>query len=359
VILSDLIASAYQKAQLDRGDFAPETVSVSDLFAGALVPGLVLAAMYMVYQALVAWLRPETSPAMPAGERSVPVAAVLNVLVPPVALILCVLGSILAGIATPTEAASVGSVGTILLAGARLAPGARRACGLAWVGLFAMVLAVNLVDTRLGRRLTGPADWAGIAVAAAAVGLVAYGLLRALFGVFRAGVLVPVMRATAEITAMVFVILIGATLFTLVFRGLGGEEMVQSVLADLPGGTLGAVAVVMLIMFVMGFFVDFLEIIFIVVPITAPVLLAMTMPDGTPMSPVWLAVLMAVNLQTSFLTPPFGFALFYLRGVAPASVKTSDIYIGIVPFVAIQVLCLGVLWLFPGLATRLPALVGL
>ncbi|MEJ1160229.1 TRAP transporter large permease [Prosthecomicrobium sp. N25] len=359
VILADLIASAYQKAQLEQGVFAPETVSVSDLFAGALVPGLVLAALYMVFQALVAWLRPETSPAMPAGERSVPLATVMTALVPPVALILCVLGSILAGIATPTEAASVGSVGTILLAGARAAPARRGFMLAAWAGLAVLVVLVGLIDTRLGRSRTSPAEWAGIAAAALAVAAVAAGIGTALVAVWRAGVLVPVMRSAGEITSMVFVILIGATLFTLVFRGLGGEETVQRVLVDLPGGTLGAVAVVMLVMFAMGFFIDFLEIVFIVVPITAPVLLKLPMPDGTPMSPVWLGVLMAVNLQTSFLTPPFGFALFYLRGVAPPSVKTSDIYLGIIPFVAIQVLCLGILWLFPGLATRLPAMIGL
>ena len=155
---------------------------------------------------------------------------------------------------------------------------------------------------------------------------------------------------------MVFAIVIGATVFSLVFRGLGGEETVTAALSDLPGGTMGAVFAVMLAMFVLGFFVDFLEIAYIVVPIAAPVLLKMPMPDGSPMNPVWLAVMMAVNLQTSFMHPPFGVALFYLRGVAPPEVRTADIYRGIVPFVAIQLFALVVLWWWPGLATGLPAL---
>lgn len=357
VILGDLLASAYQKAQLDRGNFAPDTVSVADLFAGALLPGLLLAGFYMVFQAVMAWLRPETSPAMPADGPRPALAEILVALVPPLVLILCVLGSILAGIATPTEAAAVGAVGTILLAGHRAAPARRLPIAAAWIGLAAALLIANALDIRLGRTTRSTAEWAGIAAASLATAAVAAGLLVALHRTWRSGVLVPVIRSTAEITAMVFVILIGATLFTLVFRGLGGEDLVRSGLEGIPGGTMGAVAAIMLVMFLMGFFIDFLEIVFIVVPVTAPILLAMTMPDGSPMSPVWLGVLMAVNLQTSFLTPPFGFALFYLRGVAPPSVKTSDIYRGIVPFVLIQLGMLVVLWVWPSLATWLPKLV--
>ena len=170
----------------------------------------------------------------------------------------------------------------------------------------------------------------------------------------RSGVLAPVIQSSTQITAMVFTIMIGATFFSLVFRDLGGDELVHSLLKDLPGGALGAMLAVMLVMFVMGFFLDFLEIVFVVVPLVAPVLLQLPMPDGSSMHPAWLGVMMAVNLQTSFLTPPFGFALFYLRGVAPASVRSSDIYLGIIPFVLIQVLMLVILWFVPQLATWLP-----
>ena len=168
------------------------------------------------------------------------------------------------------------------------------------------------------------------------------------------GVLREVMHSTTQITCMVFVILIGAAFFSLIFRNLGGEELVHELLTGMPGGAIGAIIAVMLLMFVLGFFLDFLEIVFVVVPLVAPVLLTLEMPDGSTMSPVWLGIMMAINLQTSFLTPPFGFALFYLRGVAPESIKTMDIYRGIIPFVIIQVLMLMILWQFPELATWLP-----
>jgi tripartite ATP-independent transporter DctM subunit len=210
-------------------------------------------------------------------------------LIAPVLLIVAVLGSILGGIATPTEAASVGAVGAMLLALVKLGPKG-----------FAAVLA-------------------------------------------------PVSARTAQVTSMIFVILIGATLFSLTFRGLGGDDMVEHALAELPGGAGGAVVVVMLAMFLLGFVMDAFEIIFVVVPIVAPPLLRMPGVD-----PVWLGILMAVNLQTSYLHPPLGPTLFYLRGVAPPEITTADIYIGVVPFVLIQFLALLVLWFAPGLATWLP-----
>ena len=157
------------------------------------------------------------------------------------------------------------------------------------------------------------------------------------------------------VTSMVFIIIVGARMFTIVFIGFEGDDFIKEFLQDLPGGTLTAILVVMLVMFVMGFFLDFLEIVFIVVPIVAPVLLQLEMPDGSSMSPVWLGIMMAINLQTSFLTPPFGFALFYLRGVAPDSVRTMDIYKGIIPFVMIQLFALVLLWFLPGVATWLPS----
>ena len=297
VVLGDQLAIAYQQAQLAEGVLAPATVTVGDLFAGALFPGLLLAALYLFYQAAIALIAPELSPPLSARGAYAPVRAreFLIAMVAPLTLIVAVLGSILGGIATPTEAAAVGAVGATLLA-------------------FLRVIA--------GRG---------------------------------AGELIPVLRSSLEtsvqVTSMIFLILIGATLFSLVFRGLGGDATIHGFLSALPGGPFAAVALVMAAMFLLGFFLDFLEIVFVVVPVVAPVLLRMEGID-----PVWLGVLMAVNLQTSFLTPPFGPTLFYLRGVAPREIATGDIYRGAVPFVALQILALLVLWFFPGIATWLPRL---
>ncbi|MCZ8129744.1 MAG: TRAP transporter large permease subunit [Steroidobacteraceae bacterium] len=290
VLLGDVLASAYQQAQLKQGIFAPDTVSVGDLFAGALIPGLLLVGFYMVYLVARAWLFPSTMPPMErAADDGHLGLRVLKALVAPLLLILAVLGSIIGGLATPTEAAGVGAFGALVIALAK-------------------------------RELT---------------------LAR----------LREVMQGTVKLTAMVFLILLGASIFSLVFRGLGGDDLVHEWLSGLPGGVVGAMIAVMLLMFLLGFILDFIEITYVVVPITAPILLAMGL------DPVWLGVMIAMNLQTSFLTPPFGFALFYLRGVAPPAVRTSDIYRGIVPFVAIQLGMLVVLALFPGLVTWLPELV--
>lgn len=290
VLLGDQLGTAHQAAQLAQGIFAPASVTVSDLFAGALVPGLLLVGLYVLYLAAVALLFPRTCPAIRPDSKAprglALVGRVTGVLLAPIALILAVLGSILGGVATPTEAASVGAVGAIVLS-------ARR--------------------SRLSE------------------------------------VLRPVVQQTAQITCMIFVILIGATLFSLVFRGLGGDDMVHHALADLPGGAAAAILVVMLAMFLLGFVMDAFEIIFVVVPIVAPALLKMPGID-----PIWLGVMMAVNLQTSYMHPPLGPTLFYLRGVAPPQITTRHIYLGIVPFVLIQLLALVVLWHVPHLATALP-----
>jgi TRAP-type mannitol/chloroaromatic compound transport system permease large subunit len=359
VVLGDQLANAYQKAQLEMGLFSPDTVSVGDLFAGALIPGLVLVGMYILYQAGTALFRPETSPAMPLAEgEELPFIKVIHALVPPVALIVAVLGSILGGVATPTEAAAVGAVGAILLAGHRLLPDKPIPIYVALASLIAILFLTANMDLRIWRSVISPTDWIGIGAAFLLCAGIAYGLAVALWRAWRLNnVLVSVVQATTQITSMVFVILIGAALFSLVFRGLGGEDLVKEALTGLPGGAAGAILAVMLLMFFLGFFIDFLEIVFVVVPLVAPVLLTLTMPDGSPMSPVWLGVMMAVNLQTSFLTPPFGFALFYLRGVAPPSVRTMDIYRGIIPFVGIQLVALFGLWFFPKLATWLPLVV--
>lgn len=356
VVLGDVLATAFQKAQTDLGNFAPDTVSVSDLFAGALIPGLVLSGLYILYQVVVAIVNPKSSPPAPEGLGRVTFSDIAGALIPPVALVLCVLGSILFGIATPTEGASVGAVGTLLLAGQRRAPQHGRMFIATWLALGVLLWLASTVDMRLGRSDTTSLQSLAIVVATILSLVLAAGVLLACRVCLKELVLTPVVRATTDITAMIFTIVIGATFFSLVFRGLGGDALVEHHLQQLPGGTVGAVFVVMLAMFVLGFFVDFLEISYIIVPIAAPVLLKMTMPDGSPMSPVWLGVLMGVNLQTSFMHPPFGVALFYLRGVAPKEVKTTDIYLGIIPFVIIQLAMLGVLWQWPQLATWLPRL---
>jgi tripartite ATP-independent transporter DctM subunit len=290
VLLGDQLSTAYQAAQLAQGNFAPSSVTVSDLFAGAIVPAFALVALYILYLIFMAVVFPHTSPAIPPEPGAPKGAAlarrVIEVLIAPILLIIAVLGSILGGIATPTEAASVGAVGAILLT-------ARRA--------------------RLSEALG------------------------------------PTVRKTAQITAMIFLILMGATLFSLVFRGLGGDDMVHRALGNLPGGVAGAILVTMLAMFLLGFVMDAFEIIFVVVPIVAPALLKMPGVD-----PVWLGVMMALNLQTSYMHPPLGPTLFFLRGVAPPEITTWHIYIGVIPFVLIQLFALVVLWYLPGLATALP-----
>ena len=290
LLLGDQLGNSYQAAQLAKGIFAPRSLTVSDLFAGALVPGFALVALYLLFLVAVAILRPQASPALPRNEKGARgfalAARLIAVLVAPLALIFAVLGSILGGVATPTEAGSIGAVGAILLAARKGALGAS---------------------------------------------------------------LRPVVEKTTQIVAMIFLILIGATVFSLIFRALGGDAMVERALTNLPGGVDGAILIVMLAMFLLGFVMDAFEIIFVVVPIVAPPLLQMPGVD-----PVWLGVMMAMNLQTSYMHPPLGPTLFFLRSVAPPEISTKDIYIGIIPFVAIQLCALLVLWFWPGLATMLP-----
>lgn len=491
VLLGDQLAIAYQTAQFRRGIFAPDTTSVNDLFAGALIPGLVLVGMYIVYQIMVATFQPHKAPAVPqetdrvkpprttvdkvfdyttyvvialfifliietilgvgwaeslplwmmvfaafafwaiAGnykllpsERTGPMiglaclgvlvvtdliidptrsftyplgnqtvfnvvvnlfylamfagvvygmlvnlfkhefySRVTHALVAPVVLIVAVLGSILGGLASPTEAAGVGAIGATLLAGYRVNEKKGWPILLAAAATVVMLYLSSMFDLRVQRNVIPFTDGVVIVICAILSLIMMFGLATALWRVFSKRfddgkrILASVCESTLIVTTMVFTIIIGAAMFALVFRGFGGDVYVEHFLENLPGGTLGAILIVMLVMFVMGFFLDFLEIIFIVVPIVAPILLQMDIAPGVSMSPVWLGVMMAVNLQTSFLTPPFGFALFYLRGVAPSSVKTTDIYRGIIPFVCIQIFMLVVLWNFPTIATWLPELI--
>ncbi|MCZ6884726.1 MAG: TRAP transporter large permease subunit [Alphaproteobacteria bacterium] len=354
VLLGEVLSSSYQQAQLSRGIFSPETVSVGDLFAGALLPGLMLVGLYILYQIGVAFFRPASSPAVPMESGAMGTgltARVIRALFPPIILITAVLGSILGGIATPTEAAAVGAVGAGLLAAFKLDPGAKTGVLGALAAIVGLIALVSLFDLRVGRAVIPNMDYLGIGLAIVLSFVLGLGCIDAFRRVYRAGVLREVMEGTLKITAMVFVILIGAALFALVFRGFRGDELIHGFLSDLPGGAMGAMALVMVIVFVLGFFLDFIEIIYVVVPIVAPPLMAMGL------DPLWLGVMIAVNLQTSFLTPPFGFALFYLRGVAPRSVETMHIYRGVAPFIVIQIVALAILAAFPAIVLWLPNLI--
>lgn len=358
VLLGDVLSSAYQQAQLDMGIFTPDTVSVGDLFIGAIIPGLLLVMLYLAYQLAVAFFQPHRVPVVNDDEVAQHGAAlwlrVISVLLPPMLLILAVLGSILAGFATPTEAAGVGSVGALLLAAKQLDRSKTKIVLLATVS-FVLLIVIRRHYGSVSELLH---DWSAhllltVIILAALLALL-LGIVQALITVFRLRddnnerLLSSVMRQTTLVSSMVFMILIGASVFSLVFRGFGGDEMVTDFLSDLPGGVVGAVVLVMLVMFLLGFILDFIEITFVVVPIVGPVLLAMGL------DPVWLGIMIAINLQTSFLTPPFGFSLFYLRGVAPESVSTMQIYRGVLPFIVIQLIVLGLLAWQPELATWLP-----
>lgn len=381
VLLGDILQGAYSEAQRAVGNWAPEPISVIDLFAGAFLPGMMLVGLYMGWVLAKSVFHPRSCPALVAEGEVVEDLGmrVMTALVPPALLILAVLGSILGGIATPTEAAAVGSIGAIFLAGRTLAqenqnsesarrpnfswrsvlllpfligrrldPGTNLPVYAAGLCLIGQVVVTSLFDLRMQRNTIPPADFAAFIVAIVMLLVTLWGLLVALSRVFASGVLRIVMRSTMQISCMVFIILLGASVFSLVFRGFGGDEFVAELLTGLPGGVFGAMLAVMFVIFVLGFFLDFIEIIFVVVPIVGPILLQFDI------NPIWFGVMIAVNLQTSFLTPPFGFALFYLRGVAPPSVTTMDIYRGIVPFVMIQIVGLVLLASFPALATWLP-----
>jgi len=356
VLLGDVLSSAYQQAQLSMGNFSPKTVSVGDLFVGALLPGLLLVSLYLAYQIGKAVLHPETAPAIPEAERSLVgrtelVRRIFHSLIPPILLIVSVLGSILTGVATPTEAAAVGAIGSTLLASFRLDKKRPLAVYLAGLGLLGLVILSLGSGLRPGRVAASALDQGLLFAAGLFCLMVVAGTLVSLQRVFAVGVLREVLRSTTQISSMVFAILIGASLLSLVFLGYGGDDMVREFLVTLPGGVVGAMILVMVVMFLLGFFLDFIQITFVVVPIVAPILMQMGL------DPIWLGVMIAVNLQTSFLTPPFGFALFYLRGIAPESVATLDIYRGVLPFIMIQLMALGILTLFPGLATWLPGIV--
>ena len=288
VLLGDVISTAYQQAQLKQGHFATDAVSVVDLFAGAVIPGMILVGLYVTYLIIVTSLNPKL-----AGDTNYPRKAldwrrIRDAMLIPLFLILGVLGSIFAGVATPTEAAAVGAIGALVLA---------------------------FFKKCINREVLG-----------------------------------EICRTTTKTTCMIFMILFGATFFSLIFRGFGGDDLLYELLNDIPSGLFGAMLIVMLLIFLLGFVLDFIEITFIVLPIVGPILIML----GA--DPIWLGIMVAINLQTSFLTPPFGFSLFYLRGIAPKKIKTEQIYKGVIPFIGLQVLTLIILSVWPQTVTWLPNL---
>ena len=388
ILLGDQVSNTYLEARHAVGDFAPEPVSVADLFAGALLPGLLLVTLYAGW----AWWRlggdasgnaasgatgdddggaaaaaldaAASLGVVPADDLAGPIGArtLLTVFLPPLLLIASVLGAILAGVATPTEAAAVGAGGALLLAAAGTGGesgdgtgealrdrAVRIAAGAAALAALLLVARESLPSLRAAPApgTAAAPDVVGLVVAAALVG----GLVVAAYALARRGALAPVLLETATVTAMVFGIVAGASMLALVFRGFGGDEAVAALLKALPGEEAALLVVVMLVIFALGFVLEFVEIIFIVVPIVGPALFE------AGVDPVWFAILVALNLQTSFLTPPFGFALFYFRSVAPDSLSTIGLYRAIVPFVALQGLALCSVYAFPALATWLPGLV--
>jgi tripartite ATP-independent transporter DctM subunit len=286
VLLADIFQGANEQASQISGDLAPNPVSSVDLFAGAIIPGLILVAMYAIWIFIYSLVFPNNLPKKKSSDKK-DIKDILTTIIPPTILIITVLGSILFGIATPTESASLGALGSILIA-------------------------------KNKKKLDKV-------------------------------ILSDVCLQTLKINSMVFFILIGASLFSLVFRGFGGDILVENFLTEMPGSRINAFLLVMITIFILGFFLDFFQIVFVIVPIVGPSLISMGF------DPVWLALMFAINLQTSFLTPPFGFALFYLRGVSKDLVKTTDIYLGVIPFIIIQLFLLFILFQFPFLITWLPS----
>ncbi len=351
VLLGDQLSSAWQSAQLEMGNYAPEPLSVGDLFAGALIPGLGLVLLYIIYQIAVAFIFPASSPAILDDDEELDIMPVLAAFLPPIILVVAVLGSILGGVATPTEAAAVGAVGAILMAGYKNDKSKPLPVIIAGCSIVLLLFIGGIFDMRMGRDEIATMDYLAFGISIPLIIAMAWGIISSFMRVYKTQVIHEVMQMTAKISSMIFIIMVGAALFSLIFLGFDGDVYIRDFLTNLPGGKLGAFVLVMLVMFVLGFFLDFIQIVFVVVPIVAPVLFMMDI------NPIWLGVMMAMNLQTSFLTPPFGFALFYLRGVAPDSVKTTDIYKGVLPYIIIQLFALILLWHFPGLVTWLPSVI--
>jgi TRAP-type mannitol/chloroaromatic compound transport system permease large subunit len=348
IILADVMSNAYQQAQYEQGRFSVDALSVGQFFAAALVPGLMLVTLYLAYILIRGALRPGDMPPSEIGLARPDRREIMAAIVPPVLLIFAVLGAILGGIATPTEAASVGAIGALLMAGRKIGINPR----LILIGAAALIvlgLMAGAYPVRLQRSDNGTLEWmiGGFYMVLALVGLGAVGL--ALRAALRQRIIHDALSSTLTMTAMIFATILAAGFFSLVFIGLGGEERVANLLENLPGGATGALLFVMVFVFVLGFFLDFVEISVIVLPLVAPSLILMGH------DPIWLGILLAINLQTSFLTPPFGFSLFYLRAAAPPEIRTEQIYKGVVPFIGLQALGVLIVWMLPFLATWLPS----
>jgi tripartite ATP-independent transporter DctM subunit len=356
ILLADQISSAYMAGRRMAGDWAADPVSVGDLFAGALLPGLMLVGLYITYVLFIAWLRPQDCPpvkfdadqARKEGIETTGWRTIVATLLVPLGLILLVLGSILGGIATPTESAALGAGGTLLIiaySNADRSSWRRRLYQITGAAAIAIVM-LKLSGTI---NINNPDFYTWLAAGFLLI-LIA-GLGMATWQEIAHGELLPVAKISTIMVSMLLLIVVGAAMLSLVFRGLGGEELVHHALQNIPGGQTGALLAVMAVIFLLGFIIEYVEIIFIVVPIAAPPLFA------AGVDPVWLAILISMNLQMSFLTPPFGFALFYLRNVAPPSLTTKEIYVAIVPFVAIQLFALSLVATYPSLATWLPKVI--
>lgn len=371
IILADQLASASDQASTARkalhkeatGELSMPSVfdvastSAGEMFLGAFVPGIVLVLIYMLFILVFAVLRPSAAPAVAyEGQRNLRFwGGVVLTLVPPLTLIFLVLGSIIAGIATVNQAGAIGASGALIMAGYRLTDNNRTTfypAILGIVGLGLIAFALSSFDMNVKSVLVNGGDMTGIWIGAIAVAMVLISLVWSGLRVLRIeNTMYEVMIETAKTTSLVFIILLGAAMLTASFRAFGGEELVRDFLNSLPGGFWTQFVIVMAVIFILGFFLDFIEIAVVVVPIVAPILLA---DPAANITAVWLGVMIGLNIQTSFLTPPFGFALFYLRGVAPAEVKTTEIYRGVVAFICLQLAALGIVGYYPQLVNYLP-----
>ncbi len=375
IILADQLTSAVDQAGTARkalykastgefsmpSEFAVVSTSAGDMFLGAFIPGILLVLLYMAFIQIVALLRPKLAPAVPfAGKLDKRfLGRVLLVLVPPLALIFIVLGSIIMGVATVNQAGAIGAVGAMMMAGYRLREGHKRQyipAIMAIVSMVAIIVITSNFETNI-KNIKTSEDVLGVTLAIIFVSILIAAIAWSGWRTYKIeDTLRGVMVETAKTTSLVFIILLGAAMLTSAFRGFGGEELVREFLTGLPGGFWVQFVIVMAVIFVLGFFLDFIEIAVVVVPIVAPILL---MDPSANVTAVWLGVMIGLNIQTSFLTPPFGFALFYLRGVAPVIVKTVEMYKGVVAFIGLQLIALTIVALFPPLVNYLPNRVSL
>ena len=370
IILADQLSSAADQAATTRkaayklatgefsmpGEFDVVNASAGDMFMGAFIPGMILVGLYMLYILVSALIKPENAPPVPfEGKYDHKFfIKIILALVPPLALIFIVLGSIILGVATVNQAGAIGAIGAMIMGSYRLMEGRPRAyypAIMAIGSVIAIIILLNVFNLNI-KNVQTDFDAFGIALACIAVSILIAAIVWAAWRALKIDdTLRGVMIETAKTTSMVFIILLGAAMLTSAFRGFGGEELVKEHLTSLPGGFWTQFIVVMAVIFFLGFFLDFLEIAVVVVPIVAPILLS---DPGANVTAVWFGVMVGLNIQTSFLTPPFGFALFYLRGVAPKSVTTIHIYKGAAAFIVLQLIGLAIAGAFPNLVNYLP-----